>query len=476
MKPKYITFALLGLIGVSCSNQDLEEKYTDAGQVQVTADITKSRVSFNEADDMTYAYWQTGDAITLSTPTQGNLNYTATVSEDDATVATFAPEEGSLKDIDGETVYACYPAASITDGVVTLPATHTWTDAQPLPFAYAVSSITDSKVDLAFDHTFAFLKLTLSAQALKNATSTDGEKTVHRLSVKSSSGSLGVVSGTFNFEDKSVSVTEGSDEIIFTLSEAFNPSEETERSVYIPVLPQESDVTIIISLLHDYGEGKDVLMEIGKRTPKDGLLNGCVYSLAFIESLCIDDNHPHIIDLGLPSGTKWSCCNVGANSPKDYGGYYSWGEIHEKENYNASNYLNPDVISDANDVAFVSSDGIMRMPTKSEIDELHTYCTWTWINYNGVIGAMVEGETGVIFLPAAAFKDDNYSHSAYGYYGSYWGRDFDGTIYGKPCGVELIFGVFNTSSHSYNLEFYHEFGSTGWAYCGRSIRPVYISE
>ena len=27
---------------------------------------------------------------------------------------------------------------------------------------------------------------------------------------------------------------------------------------------------------------------------------------------CPDDNHPHAIDLGLPSGTKWACCNVGA--------------------------------------------------------------------------------------------------------------------------------------------------------------------
>ena len=137
MKQKYIIFALLGLIGVSCSNQDLEERYTDAGKVQVTADIAKSRVSFNEADDMTYAYWQTGDAITLSTPTQGNLNYTATVSEDDATAATFAPEAESLKDIADETVYACYPATTITDGIVALPATDEWTDAKPLPFAYA---------------------------------------------------------------------------------------------------------------------------------------------------------------------------------------------------------------------------------------------------------------------------------------------------------------------------------------------------
>ena len=31
---------------------------------------------------------------------------------------------------------------------------------------------------------------------------------------------------------------------------------------------------------------------------------------------CPDFNHPHGIDLGLPSGTKWACCNVGASLPE----------------------------------------------------------------------------------------------------------------------------------------------------------------
>ena len=30
---------------------------------------------------------------------------------------------------------------------------------------------------------------------------------------------------------------------------------------------------------------------------------------------CPDDHHPHLIDLGLPSGTKWACCNIGATTP-----------------------------------------------------------------------------------------------------------------------------------------------------------------
>ena len=53
---------------------------------------------------------------------------------------------------------------------------------------------------------------------------------------------------------------------------------------------------------------------------------------------CPDDNHPHMIDLGLPSGTKWACCNVGASSPEEYGGYYAWGETTEKDVYDWNTY------------------------------------------------------------------------------------------------------------------------------------------
>jgi len=32
------------------------------------------------------------------------------------------------------------------------------------------------------------------------------------------------------------------------------------------------------------------------------------------------------VDLGLPSGTLWAKCNIGANSETDYGLYFAWGE------------------------------------------------------------------------------------------------------------------------------------------------------
>ena len=39
------------------------------------------------------------------------------------------------------------------------------------------------------------------------------------------------------------------------------------------------------------------------------------------------------VDLGLPSGTKWATCNVGALTPEGRGTYFSWGETNKKDEY-----------------------------------------------------------------------------------------------------------------------------------------------
>ena len=44
------------------------------------------------------------------------------------------------------------------------------------------------------------------------------------------------------------------------------------------------------------------------------------------------------VDLGLPSGTLWATCNVGAEKPEDYGDYFAWGETTAKSTYNWNTY------------------------------------------------------------------------------------------------------------------------------------------
>ena len=53
-------------------------------------------------------------------------------------------------------------------------------------------------------------------------------------------------------------------------------------------------------------------------------------------ALCSDANHPHLIDLGEYG--KWSCCNVSADVPWKYGGYYAWGMLAESVTYDEEHY------------------------------------------------------------------------------------------------------------------------------------------
>lgn len=150
-----------------------------------------------------------------------------------------------------------------------------------------------------------------------------------------------------------------------------------------------------------------------------------------------DEAGHEYVDLGL--SVKWATCNVGAEKPEEYGGYFAWGEIKTKSSYKWTNYrfrtsgdssdnikfnkyntynTNYDnghvdhktSLDLADDVAYVQWGGNWRMPTKAELYELIEYCTWTWTEVNGIRGYRINsikyGYTDrSIFLPAAGFCD-----------------------------------------------------------------------
>lgn len=151
------------------------------------------------------------------------------------------------------------------------------------------------------------------------------------------------------------------------------------------------------------------------------------------ESLCPDGNHPHMIDLGLPSGTKWACCNIGASTPTGYGEYYAWGETSSKSDFDWYTYSlcedgNKYTCADLGDISGSSTYDVARylwgnpwrMPTASECQELVNNCSSSWTNENGVEGMIFEGPNGnKIFLPAAGTSwKGNITHV--GDEGFYW--------------------------------------------------------
>ena len=131
---------------------------------------------------------------------------------------------------------------------------------------------------------------------------------------------------------------------------------------------------------------------------------------------CPDNNHPHAIDLGLPSGTKWACCNVGATAPEGHGGYYAWGETEEKAKYDWTTYthcdgsmdtchdLGSDIAGTEYDVAHVKWGGSWVIPSLDQIKELASNCSCTWTRINDVYGDLFTGPNGsTIFLPESGF-------------------------------------------------------------------------
>ena len=129
------------------------------------------------------------------------------------------------------------------------------------------------------------------------------------------------------------------------------------------------------------------------------------------------------VDLGLPSGTRWATCNVGASTPTAYGNYYAWGETTTKTSYNSSTYTysdNPNTLPSSRDAATANWGTGWRMPTQTEMQELIDNCTVTWTTQNGVNGRLFTGSNGnSIFLPAAGYRDDGDLYSA-GSFGSCW--------------------------------------------------------
>ncbi len=173
------------------------------------------------------------------------------------------------------------------------------------------------------------------------------------------------------------------------------------------------------------------------------------------------NNHDYV-DLGLPSGTLWATCNVGATTPEEYGNYYAWGETSTKSEYSDDTYYyssDPDVLPLSRDAANADWGGTWRMPTKAEIEELLDEDNCTWTLSREAKGRIVTSKSNGnrIFLPAAGYRYYSSLGNA-GSYGYYWSSSLNT----------------NRSTCAYRLIFYgaDENWNSNDRYYGYSVRPV----
>lgn len=122
------------------------------------------------------------------------------------------------------------------------------------------------------------------------------------------------------------------------------------------------------------------------------------------------------VDLGLPSGTKWATCNVGASQPQDYGSYFAWGETSTKaeSDYTKKKYkyydsstgkyknIGNDISGTSYDAARSKWGSLWRMPSSQDWSELCIYCTRTIEKIKGRKGMKFTAKNGnSIFIPYA---------------------------------------------------------------------------
>ena len=200
------------------------------------------------------------------------------------------------------------------------------------------------------------------------------------------------------------------------------------------------------------------------------------------------------VDLGLPNGTLWAKCNIGATTETDYGVCFQWGDIsgisgslvgkYSDENYtwatapfnNGSSsydkaYFNSvkgtvcpkGVLAKGYDAASHIMGGDWRMPTKDDFNELLSGTTNEWIaDYNGtgVNGRKFTSKKDTskyIFIPAAGTCSYG-SVNSVGRGGGVWSSSLDAS----------------DPSYAWNLSF----GSGGCSmldnnrYEGQSVRGV----
>lgn len=123
-----------------------------------------------------------------------------------------------------------------------------------------------------------------------------------------------------------------------------------------------------------YGRTKDGDTKMFKTKEPDPEINGHAY-----------------VDLGLPSGTLWATCNVGASTPEGYGTAFPYGtSVTWGDNW--------------------------RTPTKADLEELIGTCSFQWTTKNDINGVLFTGPNGKsIFMPASG-----YSGNSQGKLGHYW--------------------------------------------------------
>ncbi len=184
-------------------------------------------------------------------------------------------------------------------------------------------------------------------------------------------------------------------------------------------------------------------------------------------------NSHEAVDLGLPSGTLWATCNVGATAPEEVGGYFVYEEnitdSYEEYRHKCDYHIYSPVLDLADDVAYQQWGADWRTPLIDDFEELIKLCQWFWTTENSVKGYLVVGLNGnTIFLPAAGccYKEEvpegskvyKMMYDGVGNFGHY--------LCASRCASSI------NATHTFSFEHDRRFMSGGFVFIYATVRAV----
>ena len=151
----------------------------------------------------------------------------------------------------------------------------------------------------------------------------------------------------------------------------------------------------------------------------------------------INSNGFEYVDLGLPSGTLWAACNVGASKPSESGLYFQWGDTNgyakdqvgrgdgEKKFADDWSDYKWDIVGLftkyttlceslelEDDAANANMGGDWHMPSPEQIQELIDNTTSTWATLEDGVKGMAfiskKDKSKFIFIPAAGYAKEGF--------------------------------------------------------------------
>ena len=491
MRKRQLTYGAMAALALalgltSCQNELAE--LTPSGGERITLSVTQDDAAATRTylNDDKKVVWSTGDALSLFDTKNVNQVFELTKGAG-STTADFG---GTVSVDSRKEYYAVYPYDAdytISSGIVTgitLPAEQTAVANGFDKSAAIMTGYTTKKENLAFRQLCAFVQITTESATKKIVFKTNGtENLAGTLDVAIDEEGIG-----------SATVTSGGTGTV-TLVPAGNATTIAAGIYLIAVLPgtlpqgftMECIGTDGSELTRSYNGSTSVLsrkavIDMGTASLAQGwtgTMNGHGY-----------------VDLGIRMDGKkilFATCNVGADSPEEYGDYFAWGAtepyctgytmsgtsvtapvwkdgksdgyaLANAPFYSSGTYSDAiytkytaggDVLAAEDDAAHANMGGEWRMPTTEEMKALYDNTTnepITDYKGTGIAGRIFTGKgnyaNSSLFLPAAGFFSGTSCING-GSSGHYWSS----TLYSSTSGRNLYFNSGNVNpqynSHRY---------------------------